>query len=413
MDFLHRNTIKDFFLPILREQWLKTEDTFPSCMAKVSQEEKERNEAYVREASDAFGQQFARYPRFPIGKNKWRKDTYGLLYQVLNEEPLLHIHQSLPRERLESLISEMKTFMKRVRRDVPEMSNDDMGQAARNYIVYLMFKEIHNDTSDFSEACYGYSMLYPFTDNYIDNNSCSREEKFRYNSLIRNYLKGEDPLPSSEHDEKTLYFLSLAGKTSGSDISQSASELLLMMLEAQEKSLQQQGSDTLLGYRKRLDISLFKGGLSVLIDRFFVKDKLTREDMTFYLGFGFFLQLADDLQDIKEDSEKRHQTLFTLNLSAEEEEKNVNKLFFFITDLCAAFPAANRKFLDFVLINCYQLILMGVQKSQEYFREDYVKQLGEYFPVSFSYLASPPENPFSGTAADTKKFDKILETLLL
>lgn len=412
MDYLHHNTIKNYFLPLLREQWRKAEETLPVCMAKVSPEEKERNEAYIKDMSAVFRQQFGRYPRLPIGKNKWRKDTYRLIYQVLNEEPILHIQHYLPEARLECLVTEMKTFMKKVRMDAPELSKEDMGQAARNYIVYLMFKEIHHDTAYFSEACYGYSMLYPFTDNYIDNISCSKEEKCRYNSFIRDYLKGSAPVPASAYDEKTMYFLSLAGKAKSIESSCPASELLLMMLEAQEESLQQQSMDTSLDYERRLGISLFKGGISVLIDRFYVEKELTKEDMIFYLGFGFFLQLADDLQDIKEDSNNGHQTLFTLNLSAKAEEKLVNKLFFFITALCSAFPAGNKVFLDFVLTNCYQLILMGVQKSREYFSEAYITQLAEYYPVSFTYFASP-DNLFSGIKGDEKRLDKIIETLLL
>ncbi len=413
MDFFHENTIIKSFLPVLRERWLSAAEAFPSCMTQVSREAKEKNEAYVKEISAQFHQQITKYPRFPLGRRRWKKKTFRLLYQVLSEETILELHRYLPHERVEVLISEIKEFINRVRTDAPALSFEDMGQAVRNYTVYLMFKEIHQDTSDFSRACYGYSMLYPFTDNYIDNTACTKEEKARYNSLIRDYLKGEAAASTSEHDDKTLYFLSAAKESCKEEAPCPVTELLLMMLDAQEKSLEQQSKDNSLDYEKRLFISLYKGGISVLIDRFFVKERITEEDMIFYLGFGFFLQLADDLQDIREDSEKGHQTLFTINTHPAEEEKTVNKLLFFVTDLCNSFPTDNKSFLEFVLMNCYQLILMGVQGSREYFSKEYVTHMEQCFPVTFSFLETMPENPFQNSNIEEGRFFRIMDTLVL
>ncbi|SHO43332.1 hypothetical protein [Anaerocolumna xylanovorans] len=413
MNFFHKDTILNSFLPIVRERWLSANDTFPPYLTEVPQADKNKNEAYAKEISAQFHRQITGYPRLPFGKRKWNKKTYKLLYQVLSEETVLGLHHYLSRERIEVFVSETKEFIKTLRMDVPAMSFEDMGQALRNYIVYLMFKEIHQDTSLFSKACYGYSMLYPFTDNYIDNTACTKEEKARYNSLIRDFLKGESVNTTSWYDEKTLYFLSAAKDDCIEGEPCPVTELLLLMLDAQVESLSQQRTDILLDYEKRLAISMYKGGMSVLIDRYFVKEKITREDMVFYLGFGFFLQLADDLQDIKEDSMKDHQTLFTISPRCEEAEKTVNKLLSFITDLCRSFPAGNKPFLEFVLMNCYQLILMGVQKSQEYFPKDYMKSIEKYFPVSFSFLAQMPENPFGSSQPETEKLQKIMDTMLM
>lgn len=405
MNFFHKDTIINSFLPIVRERWMSAANSFPPYLAKIPQADKEKNEAYAKNASEQFYRQITGYPRLPLGRRKWNKRTYQLLYQILSEETILGLHHYLSREKIEAFASETKEFARTLRGDVPDMSFEDMGQALRNYIVYLMFKEIHQDTSFFSKACYGYSMLYPFTDNYIDNTACTKEEKARYNSLIREFLKGQEVKGTSWYDERTLYFLSAA--------KDGCEELLLLMLDAQVESLNQQRTDILLDYEERLAISMYKGGVSVLIDRFFVKEKITVEDMFFYLGFGFFLQLADDLQDIKEDSEKGHQTLFTISPLSNEAEKTVNKLLSFITALCQSFPAGNKPFLEFVLMNCYQLIFMGVQKSREYFSEDYRKNIEQYFPVSFSFLGPALKNPFEDSQLKPEKLQKIMDTMLM
>lgn len=74
-----------------------------------------------------------------------------------------------------------------------------------------------------------------------------------------------------------------------------------MMLEAQEDSMRVQENRLIRNMDERLNISIYKGGISVLIDRFFVDKDMTKEDELFYFAFGFLLQLADDLQDISED----------------------------------------------------------------------------------------------------------------
>lgn len=416
MDFFQKNTIMNSFLPVLRDYWLLAEDAFPFYLKQVSQKDKAQNEAYVKDITLQFQRQIKKYPRFSLGRRNWRKKTYKLLYQVLSEETLLGLSHYLSREKTEDLLSEIRYFIKKVNIDTPEMSFEDMGQAIRNYMVYLMFKELHRDTSDFSLPCYGYSMLYPFTDNYIDSQIHTTEEKARYNTLIKNFLKGKTAVPVSEHDKKTLYFLSAAKDGLNGNLKENTSspvtELLLMMLEAQEESLSQQRTDITLNYEKRLAISLYKGGMSVFIDRYYVKKEITKEDMIFYLGFGFFLQLADDLQDIKEDSEKGNQTLFTINTSPEAVEKTVNKLLFFITDLCNSFHKADKTFLEFVLLNCYQLILMGVKRSREYFSKEYIRDIEQCSPVSFSFLETMPGNPFQNGTTEPGKLRKVLDALL-
>jgi hypothetical protein len=147
------------------------------------------------------------------------------------------------------------------------------------------------------------------------------------------------------------------------------------MLEAQEDSIRQQNKGSILTEEERLDISLYKGGVSVLIDRYLVNKPLTDEEMNFYLGLGFFLQLADDLQDIKTDGEQNWQTLLTLDRNPLQKEKSINKLLHFIHNIMNSYQAENNRFKDFVLGNCYQLIYTSVIGSKEYFTEEYLNKI--------------------------------------
>lgn len=60
-----------------------------------------------------------------------------------------------------------------------------------------------------------------------------------------------------------------------------------------------------------LDISIWKGSTSVLADYLFAAADWTEYEETFYLKFGFLLQLVDDLQDMEEDQKAERNTLMT------------------------------------------------------------------------------------------------------
>jgi hypothetical protein len=164
-----------------------------------------------------------------------------------------------------------------------------------------------------------------------------------------------------------------------------AFQLLLLMLDAQEASLLQQNSSCELSPQDCLNISIYKGGISVFIDRYFVDKELTEADLFFYLGMGFFLQLADDLQDIGVDSANGSQTLFTLDLNPAQEENLVNKLLQFIHNIMDSYQAENNQFKNFVLLNCYQLIYTSVLRSKDFFSTEYLEKIERLLPVTRHY----------------------------
>ncbi|MDF2868692.1 MAG: hypothetical protein K0R05_267 [Anaerocolumna sp.] len=413
MDYFKKDIIKTSFLPVIREQWLSAEDTFPAFLKEMTDKEKASNENYVQDISTKFSLLVKKCPRFPFIRRRWRNQIDSLLSQVLLSEAIIDLHKYLSPEKIDAFVTEIKDFLREVRSYTPELSFADMGQALRNYIVYMMFKQIHEDNSPFSRTCYGYSMLYPYTDNYIDNPGNSAVNKERYNALIQDFLNKKQHIPTCTYDTKTLHFLSAASTVVDCSDSDTARTLLLLMLDAQAESLKQQKSENPLTLEERLAISLYKGGVSVLIDRYYVAKEMNREDFLFYLGFGFFLQLADDLQDIKEDSKRGGQTLFTISLQEEALEKLVNKLLHFVRNLCFSFYPENTAFLQFVLNSSYQLIAMSLNRSKEYFRTDYVKHMETVFPVSFACLEKSRQSSFGNLdSADQIQYQRVVDAIL-
>lgn len=404
---------REQYLNIIKAEWQKTENGYPTFIAAVSKEKKSENEKYLQSVINAFHLQLKGFHRIPVGRRKWKQKTLALLEKVLAEEEIIGLHTSMDSQAINFLVQELLEFLREVRHFAPDMNFESIGQALRNYIVYAMFKEIHQTNSGFHRAAFGYSMLYPFTDNYIDSGKCTLQDKLSYNQIIRDKIKSNPVQPNSIHQSKTCDLLEAIAAGYTDTAYSFLSRLLLMMLEAQETSIRQQNKELPLTYPDRLDISAYKGGISVLIDRFFVDKEINEEDLLFYLSFGFFLQLADDLQDIGEDSRNGHSTLFTIDLNKEQVENTVNQLLHFVHKLINGYSQVNDRFMKFILAACYQLIFISAIQSREFFSPKYINKLEEQLPVALLSIESMLDNRIEH--ADNKlqrKYMKLLDALI-
>lgn len=401
--------VKGNYLTAIKDKWHASSDSFPDFLSEVDKESKTQNEQYIQTVSDNFQKQLKKFSRISIGRKKWVRRTLHMIDTILREETIIGIHDFMSQQTLDSFKEELKDFLIHVRKFAPELSFEGIGQAVRNYVVYAMFKEINQIKSGFSMAGFGYSMLYPFTDNYIDSKNYSNEQKIEYNQVIRDKLMGKEVYPKTLHQQKTCELLQAIESDYPRTTDSTIFTLLLMMLEAQEDSIRQQNKNLPLTIEERLDISLYKGGISVLIDRFFVDKEITEDDLHFYLGFGFFLQLADDLQDIKEDSRQLNQTIFTVDLYCGQKEKIVNKMLHFIHQIMEAYQAENYEFKNFILYNCYQLIYFSVIRNKEFFSKEYLDILESFLPITYSFYADMKKK--NAETMDLKMKDKYMKIL--
>jgi hypothetical protein len=405
--------IKEINLNAIKSEWLTSSKNFPDFLSEISYESKKINEQYIQVFSNDFQKLIKSFPRMPFRRRVWNKKMIRLVKDLLHNETIIGLHNSVDPQTIDAFMEELKEFLRHVRSFSPELTFYDIGQAILNYIVFIMFKEILQVKSEFDIAGFGYSMLYPFTDNYIDSQSASEQEKKEYNQIIRDKIEGKVVRPKSEHQFKTCELLQYIESKYPRETDSTIYRLLLMMLEAQELSLRQDNKHLLLTYEDRLNISLYKGGISVLVDRYIASDKLAEEDIIFYLGMGFFLQLADDLQDIREDSISGHQTIFTSNLNCAKEELLVNKLLNFIHQISEQYHAKNEPFKDYIIYCCYQLIFSSVIGSKEFFSEEYLKQIERYLPVTYPFLEKMQSNQFENKDIKIQsKYLNILDELL-
>lgn len=407
----HEKQLKGRLLTKVKEAWEASADTLPDFIQAVEEKERKENEKRIMQSLCRVNEQIDSFPRFfwqVFGRKKWKRDTETLLKDILRTETLLDIEKTMPGESLDNFWRETKRFLQNIRKFDESMQIEDMGQAIRNYLVYAIFLELNGLEQKCKPSIFGYSMLYPYTDNFIDSQEITAEEKKHYNKLIADKLKGDKFEAQSRHEEKTAELL--AGIEKDYARPDEIYQGLLYMLEAQRNSLRQPDGGVTMDEDEILNISIYKGGLSVLIDRYFIDKSFGERDMYFYYGFGFLLQLCDDLQDISQDGEEGSRTVFTICTKREEIVKKVNKLMHFTRKLFEDCEAYREEFKEFLLRNCYLLILFSAEGSSAHMTDEWIGWEKCRIPVAGDFM-NKIKTSLSLTD-NREQFNEVLDVLI-
>lgn len=384
---------KEFILQELlgrvKEAWKAAEVSKPDFIALVDDRQRKENEIRISGHKERLQKQMNSFPypvQLPGQRKRWKKNTEQMLHEVLWTEPLLNLSLSMSGETLEAFQTQAKAFLRRIRQFDQTLGMKEMGQALRNYIVHTTFLELSGLPQRCSSAIFGYSMLYPYTDNYIDDPERTMEEKQHFNQMIADVLQNRPCQMLSRHEEKTAALLADIKKDYGQE--NAIDNGLLLMLDAQQISQGQADGTVPMTEEEILDISIYKGGISVLIDRYLINHPFEEQDLYFYFAFGFLLQLCDDIQDIAQDGKEGNRTIFSVCSKAKETEEKINRLFHYTREVFQSYQSKNKGFQNFLLQNTYRLILFSAVSSRESLSEEWLGWAEERLPVSAAYLDS-------------------------
>lgn len=295
-----------------------------------------------------------------------------------------------------------KRFVQEAKKFDKNISINDIGQAMRNVWIINILQAIKGEEVEFSKAIFGYSMLYPYTDNYLDNVENSTNDKKYFNNRLYERLEGKRINPKNEHERKVYELVENIEEVFDRKKFPKVYESLIEIQNGQVASLNQQDKITIPYEKDILGISIEKGGSSVLVDGYLVNGELTLEESEFCIGYGVLLQLADDLQDVKEDLVNNHMTVMSQLAGHYKLDSIVNKLMNFTINVIDDFKKLenNLKIKNMIKNNCIMLILFSVALSKEFFSKEYVKEKEKYLPFTVEYIEKIKKNI-------KKKFKKI------
>jgi hypothetical protein len=203
---------------------------------------------------------------------------------------------------------------RRARRFDAGVSTADILQANRNAWTACGLQMLLGRPMRLTPGIFAYSMLYPYSDNYLDDPAASRDEKLGFNDRFGRRLAGETVTAANRHEALIWDLVGLIEGEFPRAEWPAVHESLLGIHHAQERSLRLLHG----GCRAEevLAVVFEKGGTSVLADGYLAAGRLTNGEARFVYGWGIVLQLADDLQDVEADRRNGVKTLFTIAAEA-------------------------------------------------------------------------------------------------
>ena len=369
--------------------WWETSAILHMKNEKVSFLDKLRNEKRIENFRKQLFKTLKQVPKSKDEEEYLRKDIFSQIKAMeLNisnyEESIIDFFiESGYANITEAFIDEVKAFD-------PKMGVYDIFQAIRNVWIMNSIQILFDMEVKLTPSIFSYSMLYPYSDNYLDDSNISARDKIEFSKKFRRWLTGANDSPSNNM-EKNIYDLVM--RIEGEferKIYPEVFDSLLAIHMAQEQSLLQQKEKTLPFEKDIIGISFEKGGTSVLADGYLVRGQLDRVEAEFMFCYGIFLQIIDDLQDIDEDSISKHMTIFSQIYDKYPLDRLINKLMNFIDRFFEnenIFTSNEAKELKRVIHDCSSImILEAISKNKDKFSKRYIKEIESYSIVRFSYF---------------------------
>jgi hypothetical protein len=300
------------------------------------------------------------------------------------------------------------------RRFDPSLSMSDITQACRNAWTACGLQPLLGEPIGISPSILGYSLLYPYSDNYLDCVEVSDEAKLHFSERFRDRLKGER-LSVRDDREKALWDLVtlVEGQYPRSCYPQ-VWNCLLAIHRAQEESIAQSSNSGRCDDAELLRKSCTKGGSSVLADACLARGWLNEQESRFAFEWGVLLQLGDDLQDLREDMRRGSETLFSraAALATPLDDLAIQLLSFsnHVGSRMDDLPNGDRKFKEFMKMSWRSLIVGAVADSHEFFSQEFLADAESYSPFRFEFLRTRRDRMTTRRGLYPALFDAFLET---
>lgn len=280
-----------------------------------------------------------------------------------------------------------KGFFRAARAHDPQFQFMDLFQAMRNVWIMNSLQLLFDLPVQLTPSVFSYSMLYPYTDNYLDDPTISSAAKRRFNQRLEQVLQGNPVEEVTPEEDKIFQMVHNIEEEFSRIRYPEVYDSLLLIQDAQSASMAQDNQSKL-SPQLSLPISFYKGGSSVLADAFLVKGELTETEMDFTFGYGCFLQLLDDLQDVESDRKDGHWTLFSHKNEEAIFDQEVLKLLCFIQKVMTKHHLgyAEEALMKDVIAQCTRMMVMEViGRNPQLVSENLYDHLESYSKVRLSF----------------------------
>ena len=299
------------------------------------------------------------------------------------------------------------------RRFDPDLSMPDIIQACRNAWTACGLQPLFGEPMGITPAILGYSLLYPYSDNYLDCEDVTAATKLAFSRRFQRRLCGESLIPANSREVALWAMVQLIETQYPRPAYPDVFDCLLAIHRAQEESLAQVRDSDSCGDAGLLRLSCAKGGTSVLADACLARGWLTEQESRFSFEWGVLLQLGDDLQDVCEDLERGSITLFSrAAMRGHPLDSLVIQLLNFsdyVGSQMDRLPHGSAMLKDLLRMSWRSLITGAVANSQSYFSPSFLREIERTSPFGFEFLRIRRTRLASGDGLYAALFDAFVE----
>lgn len=359
---------------LCKKKWQRSIPISLSSIPKINEKKQEQNEIYLTDMTLRFKQ---------LQKNSELDEIDQCFRHWMKHNTVWNLSW-LSQEEQDQFYYISKQFMADARAFDPDMKIDDIGQALRNVWIMLILMKVFDRDLCYHKAIFAYSMLYPYTDNFLDDTTISSQDKNRFNTWLSKRLQGELLTYENEDQQTVDTLVNMIEATFPRNKYPQVYEALQRIQGGQIKSVLQNSA---LNNDVLLDISIEKGGASVYADGYLIDGTMSDSEAIFSVAFGFLLQLADDIQDIHIDRKANYRTLISNKKHRKERVRFCSAYLHFIEvvvhELC---PSKNVRLKTFIIENCRLLILFSLVQNAQYYTKLFLFRIQKRLPFHTNYL---------------------------
>lgn len=237
-----------------------------------------------------------------------------------------------------------------------ELQTSEVFQGLRNFWIMNSLQMYFDNPVKRTDSIYAFSLLYPYTDNFLDDTKIEVEEKELFNQRLDKYISGKNFEPDNFLESRIFKLFDLIENQYDRSEYPKIYESIELLQNTQKDSMKQYDEEAL-SRDELLRIVFLKGGSTVMTDAFLVKGDLSKNEMQFAFNYGSLLQMLDDFEDAIEDFNEGHQTLFsTQKRPLDDEVERLIGYMFKVTEETSA-DTEVQKFLKEVIRTCAFLLI--------------------------------------------------------
>jgi hypothetical protein len=396
---------KDLYLDI----WWNINKELPlsSLSSRTTYLHKIKKEMETKSFINSFIKSLKEFPEESTKREAWKKSFKQIIDVYANKSNLISTNDN---ELLlgQGILEATMDFIKDAKAFCPSIRLEDVGQAMRNLWIMNIIQMLLGKPVKLTPSAFAYSMLYPYTDNYLDDDKISSEEKSRLSDRFEVKIKGGGIEAQSPYEVSLFKLIEKIELEFERGTYPKVYDCLLSIHRAQRKSIILQEGIKGPYEKDILVISFEKGGASVLADAYLVSGILNRQAALFFFGYGVLLQICDDLQDSEEDRRSAHMTIIS-QLSNKWPLDNITSGLINFTlkliDDSGDFDCVNEKLIkQLIRKNCLNLILFTIARNKNKYTKKYYAIMKGYFPYRRSYMNRLSKNIFKKISRLDKKY---------